>query len=132
MHQSGIIHHQNHQIHNTGLVIQLPQGMDGSQATAYVLDASGNVTLSGGANNILTVDGHLVQGHAQVQEVHLTDERGNVQQVTYATTYTNPQGQVTLTDASGLANVVVETGNQTSTTVVSTEDYNNVMHAIEV
>ena len=52
-------------------------------------------------------------------------------QVTYATTY-NPQGTVTLTDGSGLANVVVETGNQTSTTVVSSEDYSNVMHAIEV
>ena len=79
MHQSGLIQH--HQLQNTGLVIQLPQGMDGSQATAYVLDAAGNVTLSNGNSNILTVDGHLVQGHAQVQEVHLTDERGNVQQV---------------------------------------------------
>ena len=74
---------QHSQLHNTGLVIQLPQGIDGSQATAYVLDASGNVTLSNSAGNILTVDGHLVQGHAQVQEVHLTDERGNVQQVSY-------------------------------------------------
>ena len=72
---------QHNQLHNTGLVIQLPQVIDGSQATAYVLDTSGNVTLSGSAGNILTVDGHLVQGHAQVQEVHLTDERGNVQQV---------------------------------------------------
>jgi hypothetical protein len=39
---------------------------------------------------------------------------------------------VTLTDGSGLANVVVETGNQSSTTVVSNDDYSNVMHAIEV
>jgi prepilin-type processing-associated H-X9-DG protein len=78
MHQPGIIQHHN-QLHNAGLVIQLPQGLEGSQT--YVLDASGNVTLSGGSGNILTVDGHLVQGHAQVQEVHLTDERGNVQQV---------------------------------------------------
>ena len=51
--------------------------------------------------------------------------------VTYATTY-NPQGTVTLTDGSGLANVVVETGNAATATVVTSEDYANVMHAIEV
>ena len=51
--------------------------------------------------------------------------------MTYATTY-NPQGTVTLTDGSGLANVVVETGNAATATVVTTEDYANVMHAIEV
>jgi hypothetical protein len=48
--------------------------------------------------------------------------------VTYATTY-NPQATVTLTDGSGLANVVVETGNQTS---VTSDDYTSVIHTIEV
>jgi hypothetical protein len=48
--------------------------------------------------------------------------------VTYATTY-DPRGTVTLTDGSGLANVVVETGNQTS---VTSDDYTSVIHTIEV
>jgi len=87
MHSSGGLHH--HQLHSSGqqLLIQLPAGVDGAQATTYVLDAAGNVTLGGPTGSILTVDGHLVQGHA---EVHLTDERGNVQQVAYAT-YTNSE-----------------------------------------
>jgi hypothetical protein len=93
MNQPNIIQHHS-QLHNTGIVIQLPQGLDGSQATAYVLDASGNVTLSNAAGNILTVDGHLVQGHAQVQEVHLTDERGNIQQVTWSLAQSFKQNQM--------------------------------------
>jgi hypothetical protein len=147
MHSTGGLHH--HQLHGGGqpVLIQLPAGVDGAQATTYVLDAAGNVTLSGTNGSILTVDGRLVQGHA---EVHLTDERGNVQQVTYAT-YSNAevetakefmlnsclnghrfQDAVTLaSESGGLANVVVETGNQ-ATSSGSGEDYTTVMQAIEV
>lgn len=39
---------------------------------------------------------HLVQGHAQIQEVHVTDEQGNVQEVTYTYAANHPNASVNL------------------------------------